>query len=171
MIISRKVPLPKQPSTPNDRSTRFQEPPPPEILLVEDSATDAELALRAFRRASIANPVTVVTNGEQALAYLFGTGAYAKRGPTVPLLILLDLRLPSMSGLDFLRQIKIDERTADIPVVTLSMTKSAPDIMMCLNRGVADHIIKPIEIVRLSRVLKQMKLNLVKLPPSEISLG
>jgi CheY-like chemotaxis protein len=137
---------------------------PAEILMVEDSATDAELARRTLQRAGIANPLTVLPSGEQALAYLFGTGAYANRGPTQPLFILLDLQLPGMSGLDFLSQIKADERTMDIPVVTLSMTKSAPAIVMCLQRGVVDHLIKPVDGAALVRLAKRLGLNLAKLP-------
>jgi CheY-like chemotaxis protein len=134
--------------------------------MVEDSATDAELALRAFQRARIANPLTVVSSSEQALAFLFGTGAYAKRGPTRPLLILLDLQLPGMSGLDFLSQVKSDQRTWEIPIVSLSMTKSAPVITMCLQRGVENHIIKPVDFAALVRVTKRLKLNLAMVPRS-----
>ena len=132
--------------------------------MVEDSATDAELARRAIERARIANPLTVLSSGEKALAYLLGTGAYANRGPTQPLFILLDLQLPGMSGLDFLSQIKTNERTMDIPVVTLSMTKSAPAIVMCLQRGVVDHLIKPVDGAALVRLAKRLGLNLAKLP-------
>ena len=110
--------------------------------MVEDSATDAELALRTFQRAAIANPLAVLSSSEKALAYLSGTGAYAKRGPTQPLLILLDLQLPGMSGLDFLSQLKTNERTWVIPVVSLSMTRSAPAIAMWLQRGVVDRHIR-----------------------------
>jgi len=138
---------------------------PPEILMVEDSTTDAELVLRALQRARIANPLTVLASGEHALAYLLGTGAYAKRGPTRPLLILLDIQLPRMSGIDFLRQIKINERTMAIPVVSLSMTKSAPAIVMCLQLGVEEHIIKPVDVAALTRAAKRLKLTLAKLPP------
>lgn len=130
--------------------------------MVEDSATDAELTLRAFQRARVANPLTVLSSSEQALAYLLGTGAYAKRGPVRPLLILLDLQLPGMSGLDLLRQIKTNERTLDIPVVSLSMTKSAPAIVMCLQLGVADHIIKPVDFDALIRITKKLKLKLTR---------
>jgi two-component system response regulator len=135
-----------------------------EILMVEDSATDAELAIRAFHRARIANPLTIISSSEEATAYLLGTGRYKKRGPTRPLMILLDLQLPGMSGLDFLGQIKIDPRTWKIPVVTLSMTKSAPKIVMCLQRGVVDHLIKPVGFAGLIQVAKRLKLNLTILP-------
>lgn len=139
---------------------------PPEILMVEDSATDAELAVRTFQRVGIANPLTVLTSSEQALAYLFGTGSYAKRGSTQPLLILLDLQLPGMPGLDFLGQIKSDQRTWEIPIVTLSMTRSAPTITMCLQRGVVDHIIKPVDLAALLRVTKRLKVKLAMRPRS-----
>ena len=132
--------------------------------MVEDSATDAELAIRACHRAGIAHPLTVLASGEEALAYLRGNGAYTKRGPTLPLLILLDLQLPGMSGLDFLRQIKADEPTWEIPVVSLSMTKSVPEIVMCIQLGVAEHIIKPVDGAALVRVAKRLKLELATLP-------
>jgi CheY-like chemotaxis protein len=132
--------------------------------MVEDSATDAELAVRMFKRARIANPLTVLSSSEQAKAYLHGTGAYRKRGPAQPLLILLDLQLPGKSGLDFLREIKTDECTMDIPVASLSMTTSAPAIVMCLQLGVVDHIIKPVDLAALLRVTKRLKLKLSLLP-------
>ncbi len=143
---------------------------PAEILLVEDSATDAELVRRSFQRARIANPLTVLPSGEQALAYLLGTGAYAKCGPTQPLFILLDLQLPGMSGLDFLGQIKTNPATFDIPIVTLSMSKSAPTIVMCYQRGVVEHHIKPVDAAALVRIAKKLKLTLAKLP-SEAALA
>lgn len=140
-----------------------------EILMVEDSATDAELAQRAFQRAKIANPLRVVASAEEAWRYLLGKGTDAKRGATRPLLILLDLQLPGMSGLDLLRQIKLDERTRDIPVVSLSLTKSAPAIVMCLQLGVDDHIIKPVDFKALVRVTKKLKLRLTRTPPAAAS--
>ena len=132
--------------------------------MIEDSATDAELAVRALRRGKIGNPLKIVVSAEEALAYLLGTGAYARRGPSRPLLILLDLQLPGMSGLDLLREIKRDERLWEIPVASLSLTKSAPAIVMCLQLGVVDHIIKPINVAALTRVASRLKLKLAKLP-------
>jgi len=132
--------------------------------MVEDSATDAELAHRAFKRARVGNPFKVIARGEHALDYLLGTGAFAKHGAARPLLILLDLQLPGMSGIDFLRRIKADPRTWDIPVVSLSLTQSAPAIVMCLQLGVAEHIIKPVDYAALVRVTQRLKLNLARLP-------
>lgn len=135
-----------------------------EILMVEDSATDAELALREFKRAGIVNPLKVVVSGEEALDYLHGSGTRAKHGGIQPLLILLDLNLPGISGIDFLREIKGDPRTSGIPVATLSLTKSAPAIVACIRLGAADHIIKPVDFKTLVRVTKKLKLQLTMAP-------
>jgi two-component system response regulator len=122
------------------------------------------LAGRALQRGKIGNPLKVVISGEEALDYLLGTGTHAKVGATRPLLILVDLQLPGMSGLDLLRAIKADPRLWDIPVVSLSLTKSAPAIVMCLRLGVEDHLIKPIDCAALVRVSKRLNLQLGKLP-------
>jgi CheY-like chemotaxis protein len=142
---------------------------PADILMVEDSPTDAELAGRALRRGKIGNPLKVVVSGEAALDYLLGTGACVKAGATRPLLILLDLQLPGMSGLDLLQKIKIDERLWDIPVISLSLTRSAPAIVMCLQRGVADHMIKPVDCAALLSATKRLKLVLAKLPDDAVA--
>jgi CheY-like chemotaxis protein len=144
---------------------------PEEILMLEDSATDVELAIRAFRRAHIANPLKVIPSAEAALDYLRGTGAFAKNGPARPMLILLDLQLTGMSGLDFLSQIKVDEHVWDIPVVTLSFTDSAPAIVMCLQRGVAGHLIKPIIWADLARITRTLNLALIRDRPSTPPAG
>ena len=118
--------------------------PPAEILMVEDSATDAELARRAFQRARIANPLTVLSSSEQALAYLLGTGLFAARGPTRPQLILLDLNLPKMSGIDFLHRVRADGRTRDIPVVVLSLSESSQGVTACIELGAEAYLVKPV---------------------------
>ena len=93
-----------------------------DILLVEHNATAAKATAAAFKRARLANPLRIVRDGETGLDYLFGTGRYAKRKPTRPQLIMLALDLPRMSGLEFLRRVKADERTRDIPVVVLTVS-------------------------------------------------
>ena len=138
---------------------------PAEILMLEDSATDAELVLRALKRAGIANPLVVLSSGEQALDYLHGTGAYKKHGPSQPLIILLDLKLFGMQGLDFLREVKIDERTWEIPIITLSFTQSPYAIMMSLQRGVAGHLIKPLALPALLKITRKLKLKLARISP------
>jgi transcriptional regulator with XRE-family HTH domain len=92
-----------------------------EILLVEQNATDAAMMARAFKRAHPANPLRIVRNGEAGLDYLFGTGRYAKRKPPQPILILLNLDLPKMSGLEFLKRLKGDKSIRKIPVVLLKV--------------------------------------------------
>src|SRR5216117_3481697 len=95
-----------------------------EILLVEDNPDDVELTLRAFRKNNIANEVVVARDGVEALDYLFGTGAYAGRDLRVqPQVILLDLKLPRIDGLDVLRRLRADERTTLLPVVVLTSSK------------------------------------------------
>jgi CheY-like chemotaxis protein len=94
-----------------------------EILLVEHDAAAAATTADAFKRARLANPLRIVGDGETGLDYLFGTGRYAKRKPPRPQLILLVLDLPRMSGSEFMRRIKGDERTRDIPVVLLTVSR------------------------------------------------
>ena len=147
--------------TPGDELTALGE-----ILLVEDSANDAELAQLAFRRARIANPLRVVSSAEEAWNYLLGLGAYLKRGATQPLLILLDLQLPRMSGVELLRQLKRDERTRDLSVVSLSGTTGAPAIVTCLKLGIDSHLIKPIDFKDLVHVTRKLKLRLSRTPPT-----
>ncbi len=131
-----------------------------EILMVEDSGTDAELALRAFKLADFANPVTVVTSGEQGLDYLFGTGMYETRGPTRPHLILLDLGLPTMTGVDFFHRVRSDRRTRDIPVVVLSLSARQADITACTQLGAEAYIVKPLNFENFSRMAASLKLRL-----------
>ena len=131
-----------------------------EILMVEDSASDATLALRAFKLADFANPVTVVTSGEQGLDYLLGTGSYSARGPTRPHLILLDLGLPKMSGLDFLHRIRADGRTRAIPVVVLSLSENNRNVTACVQLGAEAYIVKPLNFENFSRIAAGLKLRL-----------
>lgn len=135
-----------------------------EILMVEDRATDAELALRAFKRAGIANPLRIVSNGEHALDYLKGNGAFAASGPNRPFLILLDLQLPGMPGVDFLREVKADRAMSEIPVITFSLTTDADAILNCLRLGVSDHIMKPVDGNGLVRIAGKLRANLCNLP-------
>lgn len=131
-----------------------------EILMIEDSATDAELALRALQRAEFANPVRVVASGELGLDYLFGVGIYAQRAPAQPQLILLDLNLPEMSGIDFLRRIKADERTRGIQVIVLTLSDRDRDVAACVQLGAEAYIIKPLNFENFVRVTTRLKLRL-----------
>ena len=118
------------------------------ILLVEDNVTDEKLTLRAFKKASILNEVVVTRDGAEALDYMFGTGAYAGRDVTdLPALVLLDLRLPRIDGLDVLARIRADERTKAVPVVILTSSKEEEDLAKSYALGVNAYVRKPVELV------------------------
>jgi two-component system response regulator len=131
-----------------------------EILLVEDSPTDAAMALRAFKSARITNPLRIVRDAETGLDYLFGTGRYTKSKPRRPQLVLLDLNLPQMSGLEFLRRIKSDVRTSDIPVVILTVSQSDKMIIECGQLGADNFIVKPVAIESVVRVAPKLNMQL-----------
>lgn len=117
-----------------------------EILLVEDNPNDAELTLRALKKNNLANKVHHVKDGAEALDYIFATGAYAGRNvQEIPKVILLDLKLPKVGGIQVLRQIKSDDRTKVIPVVVLSSSKEDSDIIEAYKLGVNSYIVKPVE--------------------------
>jgi CheY-like chemotaxis protein len=117
-----------------------------DILLVEDSPTDVELTLRSLQRARLANPIFTVRDGAEALDFLFGTGAHADRaGAAPPKVIFLDLKLPKVSGLEVLEQLKSDPRTRDIPVVVLTSSEGAPDIKESYRLGANSYLVKPVD--------------------------
>lgn len=117
-----------------------------EILLVEDSSEDAEITLRAFKKQNLANKVHVVEDGEQALNYIFARDTYDGRDfNNKPKVILLDLKLPKVSGLEVLRSIREDERTKQIPVVVLTSSQEEKDITESYKLGVNSYITKPVD--------------------------
>lgn len=132
---------------------------PGEILLVEDEPTDVELTLRAFRRARISNHVKVVRDGREAIDYLLCDGRYARRRPVAPELVLLDLNLPGLPGLEVLRQIKTHRRTRQIPVVILTGSRQDRSIIECGRLGAANYIIKPVEFETFSRLAPKLNLG------------
>lgn len=117
-----------------------------EILLVEDNPTDAELTMRALKRKNMANQVVWVKDGAEALDFIFATGAYSHRNPEdLPKLILLDLRMPKVDGLEVLQKIKAEEKTRQIPVVVLTSSNEDRDIVESYKLGVNSYVSKPVE--------------------------
>jgi CheY-like chemotaxis protein len=116
-----------------------------EILLVEDSDTDLELTLRALKKANVANRIEVARDGSEALDFLFGEGKHAGRAADNPRLVLLDLKLPKVDGLDVLKSIRGNPTTRTIPVVILTSSQEQRDIVESYNLGVNSYIVKPVE--------------------------
>ncbi|MEO6996267.1 MAG: response regulator [Lacunisphaera sp.] len=129
-----------------------------EILLVEDNSTDAQLLVRAFTRAHLTNPVKVVADGEEALDYLNGTGGYLGRVARPPQLVLLDLTLPKVSGMEVLRLMKKNKATRQIPVVVLTGSLHDRNIIECGRLGAENYIVKPVEFGAFSRITSALNL-------------
>lgn len=128
-----------------------------EILLIEDSPTDGELAIRALTKANLANKLVWVKDGAEALDFVFGTGVHAGRPVEHrPRVILLDLRLPKVDGLEVLRRLKDDPRTRIIPVVVVTSSKEERDVVESYQLGVNSYISKPVEFDEFSKVMAQL---------------
>jgi len=129
------------------------------ILLIEDNPDDEVLALRALKKNNIKNEVVVAHDGAEALDYLFGRGAYAQRDLTeTPQVILLDLKLPKVDGLEVLRQIRADERTHFLPVVILTTSKEEQDMLDSYSLGANSYIRKPVDFVQFTEAVRQLGL-------------
>ncbi len=139
-----------------------------EVLLVEDNPTDAELTLRALRGKGLRNEFVVARDGQEALDFLFAQGTYADRDVrNGPNLVLLDLRLPKMSGIEVLKKIKSDERTKAIPVVVLTSSRQEPDIEKCYQLGANSYIVKPVDFDKFVCTVSELGLHwlLLNQPP------
>lgn len=117
-----------------------------DILLIEDSDTDAEMTLRALKRKGLANNVTWVKDGAEALDFIYRRNAYANRGDGNPKLVLLDLKLPKIDGIEVLRTLKSDPLTQAIPVVMLTSSAEERDIVESYRLGVNSYIVKPVDM-------------------------
>ena len=142
-----------------------------EILLVEDNETEAELIMRALKKNNLANKMFWVRDGAGALDFIFATGIYSVRRTCIaPKVIMLDLRLPKISGMEVLRRIKNDEHTKTIPVVVLTSSKEDRDVTESYKLGVNSYISKPVEFEEFVKVVSEMGLYwlLVNRPPIEV---
>ena len=116
-----------------------------EVLLVEDNPSDAELTIRALKKNNLANKVHHVKDGDEALDFIFARGNYAGRKiENAPKVILLDLKMPKVNGIEVLRALKEDARTKKIPIVVLTSSKEDPDIQECYQLGVNSYVVKPV---------------------------
>jgi two-component system response regulator len=140
-----------------------------EILLVEDNPSDVTLTLHALNRYNFTNHIHVVRNGAEALEFLFCTGAYAHRSLTQsPKVVLLDLKLPLVSGLEVLQRIKADPRTSPIPVVVLTSSREERDIVDSYRLGVNSYITKPVDFEQFTEAVRTLGMYWVLLnqPPT-----
>ncbi len=140
------------------------------ILLVEDNPNDEELTLRALRKANIANEVAIARDGQEAIDFLFGTGKYAGREPpAMPAVVLLDLKLPKLDGIDVLQRIRADPRTKLIPVVVLTSSSEDEDMVRSYQSGANSYVRKPIEFSAFANAVTQLGMYWVlinQVPPS-----
>jgi len=139
-----------------------------EILLVEDNPADLDLALYALRHNNLVNQIQVARDGEEALDFLFGRGRYSNRAfDHFPKLVLLDLKLPKVDGMEVLRQLKSDGQTKTIPVVTLTSSKEEKDLVQSYQLGVNSFIQKPVDFDQFRQIIKELQLYwlVVNQPP------
>ena len=130
-----------------------------EILLVEDNPYDAELTIRALKNKGLANKLLTFPDGVEALDFLFGTGAYAGRNVAMrPKVILLDLKLPRINGLEVLEKIRADERTKTIPVVILTSSQEESDIVRGYDLGVNSYMVKPVDFDKFFQAVEDLGL-------------
>jgi two-component system response regulator len=128
-----------------------------EILLVEDSMSDAELTIRALKKNNVSNNIFHVKDGAEALDFVFCTGKYAGRNKHLkPRIILLDLNMPKVSGIEVLKQLKSNEHTKSIPVVVLTSSKEDPDVQACYQLGVNSYIVKPVGFESFTKAVAEL---------------
>lgn len=126
------------------------------ILLAEDDLHDVELTLAALGEHNLANKVTVVRDGAEALDYLYRRGAFKTRVPGNPILMLLDLKMPKVNGLEVLKVIKADDDLRTIPIVVLTSSRETPDLTECYRHGVNAYVVKPVDFGDFMKAVKQL---------------
>jgi len=138
------------------------------ILLVEDNPDDELLTMRELKQQNLANHITVARDGVEALDYIFGQGAYSSRDPSdTPALVILDLKLPKVDGLEVLRRIRADERTRMMPVVILTSSDDQGDLVKSYNLGVNSYVRKPVNFDDFKQAVRELHLYwlLINAPP------
>jgi CheY-like chemotaxis protein len=140
---------------------------PGRILLVEDDPNDVELTLSALAENGLANEVVVARDGEQALDYLFRRGVYASREEGNPTLMLLDLKLPKVDGIEVLKRVKADPHLKTIPVVVLTSSREEQDLMRSYNSGTNAYVVKPVDFHEFVEAVRELGLfwTVVNQPP------
>jgi two-component system response regulator len=130
-----------------------------EILLVEDSAADAEMTIRALKKVNLANKLVHLKNGEEALNFLFARNEYADRtAASIPKIILLDIKMPKVDGIEVLRHIKANDITKTIPVIILTSSKEEQDVITSYKLGVNSYIVKPVDFEGFAKAVSQLGL-------------
>ena len=133
--------------------------PEVEILLVEDNPNDAEMTIRALKRVNLANKLVHLVNGEEALNFLFANGEFEERKNAMPpRVILLDIKMPKVDGIEVLKQIKSDNRTKTIPVIIMTSSKEEQDIITSYKLGVNSYVVKPVEFDGFAKAVSQLGL-------------
>ena len=129
-----------------------------EVLLVKDNITDAELTIRELKKHNLANNLFHVKNGEEALDFIFATGKFAgsREVQYPPKVILLDIKMPKVNGIEVLQKLKSDLRTSTIPVVILTSSKENPDIQKCYSLGANSYIVKPVNFESFAEAIKNL---------------
>ena len=141
-----------------------------EILLVEDIMSDAEMTIRSLQKKNIANKIMHLKDGAEALDFIFGTGNYAGRNiKNTPKVILLDLKMPKVDGLEVLQKIKSDAYAKTIPIVVLTSSQEDPDVRKCYELGVNSYIVKPVGFDNFTKVISELGLYwlLLNQPPTK----
>ena len=129
-------------------------PPLKTILLVEDSENDIEITMEALHEYNLANQIDIVRDGAEALDYLFRRNQYASRPDRPPVVVLLDVKLPKLSGIEVLREIRAAPRYARLPVVMVTSSREEPDLRACYEHGCNAYVVKPVDFPQFSEALK-----------------
>jgi CheY-like chemotaxis protein len=126
------------------------------ILIAEDDPRDLQLTMAALEEYNMANKVSVVSDGAEALDYLYCRGKYSMRPPGNPVAMLLDLKMPKMGGIEVLKTVKADENLKSIPIIVLTSSREDPDLVECYNNGVNAYVVKPVDFSEFMNAVKQL---------------